>query len=203
MLHLRIDYKCVTLAGFGGNAGLKVIGVQSSPNLDGLTCELAQAVLEGARSAGAEAELIHLNKLNVESCRAHDRGWGICHTEGRCMIEDDFQSLREKINRADALVFSTPVYYGDLSESAKRFLDRWRRCESVNRETSPLKGKRVIGITAAGGSGGGAISALHNLEIYLRFLQFTIFDLVPVTQMSRKHKTDMLRVAGERLAAEI
>ena len=181
---------------------MKVIGIQSSPNLDGLTCQLAQAVLEGARNADAEAELIHLNKLNIESCRAHDRGWGICHTEGRCMIEDDFQNLRDRINRADALVFSTPVYYGDLSESAKRFLDRWRRCESVNREMSPLKGKRVIGIAAAGGSGGGATNALHNLETYLRFLQFIIFDLVPVTQASRAHKLGMLRAAGNRLVAE-
>ena len=118
------------------------------------------------------------------------------------MVQDDFQNLREKINQADALVFSSPVYYGDLSESAKRFLDRWRRCESVNREASPLKGKRAIGIAAAGGSGGGAVNALHNLETYLRFLQFTIFDLVPVTQVSRKHKVDMLRVAGKRLVAE-
>jgi len=119
------------------------------------------------------------------------------------MIEDDFQNLREKINRADALVFSTPVYYGDLSESAKRFFDRWRRCETFNRETSPLKGKRVIGVAAAGGSGGGAVSALHNLEAYLRRLQFTIFDLVPVTQTSKKHKIDMLRVAGKLLVSEL
>lgn len=117
------------------------------------------------------------------------------------MIKDDFQNLREKINQADALVFSTPVYYGDLSESAKRFFDRWRRCEAVNRETSPLKGKRVIGVAAAGGSGGGAVSALRNLEAYLRFLQFAIFDLVPVTQVSKKHKIDMLRVAGKRLVS--
>ena len=182
---------------------MKVVGIQSSPNLDGLTCQLAQAVLEGAAGAGAETELVYLNRLNIESCKAHDRGWGTCHTEGKCMIEDDFQNLREKINEADALVFSTPVYYGDLSESAKRFLDRWRRCESVNRETSPVKGKRVIGIAAAGGSGGGAVNALHNLEAYLRFLQFTIFDLVPVTQVSQKHKMDMLRVAGRRLVSEL
>jgi multimeric flavodoxin WrbA len=119
------------------------------------------------------------------------------------VIEDDFQNLREKINQADALVFSTPVYFGDLSESAKRFLDRWRRCESVKRETSPLKGKRVIGIAAAGGSGGGAVNSLHNLEAYLRYLQFTIFDLVPVTQTSKKHEMDMLRVAGKRLASDL
>jgi len=178
---------------------MKVVCIQSSPNLDGLTCLMAQAVLEGAKSEGAETELIHLNKLRIESCKAHDKGWGTCLNEGRCMIDDDFQNLREKINRADALVFSSPVYFGDFSESAKRFLDRWRRCERKNRETSPLRGKLAIGIAAAGGSGGGAVSALLNLEDYLVWLQFNVFDLVNVTRKSKSHKLDMLKVAGKRM----
>jgi len=182
---------------------MKVICIQSSPNSDGLTCQSAQAVLEGAKVEGAETELIHLNKLRMESCRAHDNGWGPCRKEGRCMIDDDFQNLREKINRADALVFSTPVYFGDLSESAKRLFDRWRRCELVNRETSPLRGKPSIGIAAAGGSGGGAVSALLNLEDYLSWLQFDIFDLVNVTRKSKGHKLDMLKVAGERMVKSL
>lgn len=57
---------------------MKVIGIQSSPNPDGLTCQLVKAVLEGAESRGAETELVHLNKLNIESCKAHNRGWGTC-----------------------------------------------------------------------------------------------------------------------------
>jgi multimeric flavodoxin WrbA len=178
---------------------MKVIGIQSSPNTDGLTCQVAHAALEGAEGGGAKIELVHLNKLNIESCKAHDRGWGPCRTEGKCVIRDDFQDIREKINEADALVFSTPVYFGDLSESAKRFLDRWRRCEVFNRQASPLIGKLVIGIAAAGGSGGGAVNALRNLETYLRWLQFTIFDLVTVTKRSKKHKLDMLKVAGKRM----
>ena len=181
---------------------LKVVAVQSSPNVNGLTCQLAKAVLEGAESRGAETELVHLNKLKIDSCMAHDLGWGTCQTEGKCMIQDDFQNLREKINKADALVFSTPVYFGDLSESAKRFLDRWRRCEIFNREATPLKGKLAVGIAAAGGSGGGAVNALHNLENYLWWLQFTIFDLVPVTRMSKEHKLDMLKAAGKRLTTQ-
>ena len=117
------------------------------------------------------------------------------------MIKDDFQKLRSMINDADAMVFSTPVYFGYISESAKNFLDRWRRCERSNPD-SPLIDKLAIGIAAAGGSGGGAVNALHNLETYLRRLQFTVFDLVPVTQKSKKHKLDMLRVVGSRLASE-
>ena len=137
-------------------------------------------------------------------CEAHNldgRGWGTCRMKGTCMINDDFQKLRDMVNDADALVFSTPVYFGDISESAKNFLDRWRRCERDNAD-SPLIGKPAIGIAAAGGRGGGSVNALHNLETYLRRLQFTMFDLVPVTQKSKKHKLDMLRVAGQRLASE-
>lgn len=182
---------------------IMVVGIQSSPNLDGLTCRLAQAALEGAKSEGAEIELVHLNRLDIESCKAHDRGWGICRDEGRCLIEDDFQTLREKINEADALVFSTPVYFGDVSESAKRFLDRWRRCESSNREDSRLKGKPVIGIAAAGGSGRGTVTALRSLETYLRWLQFMILDLATATQVSKDHKLDMLKAAGKRIAISV
>ena len=183
---------------------MKVIAIQSSPNVDGLTSMLGSAVLEGAESEGAETELVHLNQLNIASCKAHNldgSGWGTCRVERTCMIEDDFQKLRCMINEGDALVFSTPVYFGDISESAKNFLDRWRRCERSNPD-SPLIGKRAIGIAAAGGSGGGAVNALHNLETYLRRLQFTVFDLVPVTQKSKDHKLDMLRVVGSRLISE-
>lgn len=182
---------------------IKVVGIQSSPNLDGLTCQLAEAALDGAKSEGAQTELVHLNRLRLESCKAHDRGWGTCRDEGKCLIEDDFQTLREKINKADALVFSTPVYFGDVSESAKRFLDRWRRCESFNHQASLLNGKMVIAIAAAGGSGGGAVSALRSLETYLRWLQFTVFDLVTATRVSKDHKLDMLKAAGRRIVASV
>jgi len=60
------------------------------------------------------------------------------------MIDDNFQDLKGKINHADALIFSTPVYFGDPNELAKCFLDRWRRYEIYNREASPLRGKLVL-----------------------------------------------------------
>ena len=184
---------------------MKVIGIQSSPNMDGLTSMLVRGVLEGAESKGAKTELVHLNKYDIRSCEAHNlngRGWGTCRTKGTCMIKDEFQKLRNLINEADALVFSTPVYYGDISESAKNFLDRWRRCERSS-PNSPLIGKPAIGIAAAGGSGGGAVNAIRNLETYLRWLQFTIFDLVPVTRISKKHKLDILKVAGKRMVKSV
>jgi len=178
---------------------MKVIGIQSSPNENGLTSRLAQAALRGAEAAGAEVELIHLNELDIGACQACEQGWGTCRTAGKCVIKDDFQKLRDKVNDADALVFCTPVYFGSLSESAKCFLDRWRRCEISDRENSPLRDISVIGIASAGGSGGGAVNALGDLEGYLRWLQFTVVDLVPVTRRNAEYKMKMLETAGSGL----
>jgi len=177
---------------------MKVVAVQSSPNLDGLTSSLAQAVLKGARAEGGETEIIHLNRLDMKACIACENGWGKCRKEGVCILEDDFQNLNEKIAKSDALVFATPVYWHDLSESAKIFLDRLRRCET-GKGFKTFMGKKAIGIASAGGSGKGAVRALYNLEDYLRRLGFDIFDLVPVTRFSKDHKLEMLEKAGRRL----
>jgi len=177
---------------------MKVIAIQSSPNLDGLTSSLAQAVLNGVRNEGGTVELIHLNKLNLKPCIACDNGWGKCRDGGVCVHEDDFQNLTDKIAKCNALVFATPVYWHDLSESAKIFLDRLRRCET-GLGFKTFAGKKAIGIASAGGSGRGAIRALYNLEDYLRRLGFDIFDLVPVTRFSKDHKLEMLEKVGRRL----
>ena len=176
---------------------MKCLAIQSSPNRDGLTSSLAQAVLRGVEAEGGETELIHLNEMDVKTCIACDRGWGQCRG-GDCIFEDDFEAMRQKIGEADALVFATPVYFGDLSESAKAFLDRLRRCEAFSgRDT--YKGKKAIGIASAGGSGRGGARALYNLESYLRRVGFEIFDLVTVTKFSKDHKLPMLETAGTRL----
>lgn len=177
---------------------MKVVAVQSSPNLDGLTSSSAHAVLKGIGAEGGKTELIHLNKLDMKPCIACNSGWGICRTEGTCILEDDFDALREKIAGADAFVFATPVYFGDLSESAKVFLDRLRRVERGLGFKS-FEGKKAIGIASAGGGGGGAIRTLYAIENYLRRLGFNVFDLVPVTRFSKDHKLEMLEEAGRRL----
>lgn len=180
---------------------MKVIAIQSSPNLDGLTSSLAQAVLKGVEAEGGVTELIHLNELDLKQCSACENGWGICRTEGTCILKDDFESIRKKIGDSVVFVFATPVYFGDLSESAKVFLDRLRRVER-SKDFRGFEGKNTIGIASAGGGGGGAVRALYTLENYLRRLGFDIFDLVPVTKFSKEHKLEMLEKAGRRLASE-
>lgn len=177
---------------------MKCLAIQSSPNADGLTASSAQAVLEGFEAEGGEAELLHLNQMDIRPCLACEKGWGRCRN-GDCIQEDDLDLIRGKIAEADVLVFATPVYFHDLSESAKRFLDRLRRTEAFSGRDTCLD-TRAIGVAAAGGSGNGAARALYNLEDYLKRLGLETVDLVTLTRFSKDHKLPMLKHAGRRLA---
>jgi len=177
---------------------MKVLAIQSSPNHDGLTATTAKRLLKGAESKGHQVELIHLNDHVIKKCKACDGGWGQCRREGTCVLEDEFQAIREKIDGSDALVFATPVYWHDLSESAKTFLDRLRRVENHS-GFERYKNKLSVGIASAGGSGNGAARALYLLEEYLKRIGFKTFDLVTITQVNKGHKLPMLEEAGKRL----
>ncbi len=180
-----------------------ILAIQTSPNSDGLTATMAKEVIEGAELAGADTRLIELRSLDLHSCLACENGWGRCAREQKCIIEDDFELVRKQMGQAAGIVISTPVYFGEVSEITKNFFDRLRRCELGLRENSPLRGKPVIGISAAGGSGGGVVTALEQLERYFRVLAMQVFDLITVTQLSRGHKCLMAEQAGKALVRHI
>lgn len=178
---------------------MRVVGIQTSPNSDGLTATCAKQALEGAKEAGAGVELVNLCELNIEHCRQCDNGWGTCRKEGRCSTEDNFQGLRERLWKADAVVLSTPVYYGDLSESCKAFLDRLRRCEATQRENSKMRGKRVLAVAAAGGGGGGTVSCSATIERMFTHLGMPIFDIIPIRRRTKSYILPALVGAGKGL----
>ena len=102
--------------------------ISGSRNPEGRTARCAQAIARGLAKAGGKSELVFLPTMKLERCRQCEAdGWGICRSEGRCIIEDDFASLVEKLQAADVAVFLNPVYFRDLAESMRGFLDRVRR----------------------------------------------------------------------------
>lgn len=180
---------------------MRVVALQTSPHENGLTATMAAAALAGAESLGAGVELIHLRHRRIESCLACEGGWGRCRSQGECVIEDEFAAIRRTLEEADALVIATPVYFGEVSEVTKSFLDRLRRCEWGG--GARLKGKPALAISAAGGSGGGVVSALAQLERYLQVLQIPAVDLITVTQRSRPHKVATAEAAGRTLVQSV
>jgi len=182
---------------------MKVIVLQSSPNRDGLTAACAAAAVEGARAAGAEVEDVRINDLKIARCNCCGNGWGGCSVNHECGgVQEAFQALHNKVNVADALVFVTPVYWGQPSESAQAFMDRFRRCEATRGDASAMAGKYVLCVGAAGGSGNGTMTCLGEMERWCQHIRAERWDLIPITRRSRSYKVDTIREAGEALVRE-
>ena len=120
-----------------------------------------------------------------------------------CQVEDDFQALHARVCQADACVVVTPVYWGEMSESAKAFMDRLRRCEATRGEESGLFGKPVIAVAAAGDSGNGMITCLLSMERWIEHVRAFKFDLIPVNRWSREYKRVAVREAASTMVREM
>lgn len=182
---------------------MKVMVITSSPNLDGLTAACGKSAEEGARQAGAEVNIVNLNRLSIGTCHACGNGWGPCLQNHECQIKDDFQELHQSMKEIDGFVIVTPVYWGDLSESAKAFFDRLRRCEAWKKEATFLEGKPVISVAAAGGSGNGVVPCLTSMERLLTHVKAERFDYIGITRKTSKYKLDTIKYAAKAMVENL
>lgn len=181
---------------------MKVLAVVSSRNPEGRTASATNALLDGVTAAGGQGEKTFLTELQIERCRqCEENGWGICREEGRCVIEDDFATLVNKLRDADAVVFATPVYFSDLSESMRAFLDRLRRITRHSEGKKNIASKPVVGVCVAGGGGGGAPLCIVSLEKVLSTCGFDVVDMVPARRQNLEMKKDVLKIVGKWLAS--
>ena len=179
---------------------MKVLLISGSRNPDGQTARAAGAVLAGVTKAGGSTESIFLPALKIERCRqCENDGWGLCRREGRCVIEDDLAKVVARIVAADVLVFATPVYYSDLSESLRAFLDRLRRTRTFKTTAVSIAGKPALGLCVAGGGGGGAPACCVSLEKVLSTCGFDVIDMIAARRQNLPAKLARLERAGEWL----
>ena len=180
---------------------MKIMVIMGSQNPEGQTARAANAFIDGVSDAGGQHEQIFLPQMNIERCRqCGDNGWGICRTEGQCIIEDDLASVVDAIREADAVVFATPVYFSDLSESMRAFLDRLRRIYRHPNGQKGITSKIAVGICVAGGRGGGGPACTVSLEKVLRNCEFDVVDLIPARRQNLEMKCDVLKITGKWLA---
>jgi multimeric flavodoxin WrbA len=181
---------------------MKIMAILGSRDRAGRTATAAEALLRGAGTEGAEHSVAFLPEMEVERCRqCEGNGWGLCRSEGRCVIDDDFAGLVEQIRGADAALFATPVYFGDLSETMRAFLDRLRRVCRHESGRAGIEGKPTVGVCVAGGGGGGAPACAVSLEKVLSTCGFAVADMVPVRRQNLDLKVHVLEATGRWLAA--
>jgi multimeric flavodoxin WrbA len=154
------------------------------PNKIGLTFSCVEECEKELKKLGNEVEHICINKKNIQKCLAcGKRGWGICLEEHKCIQKDNFNEIYEYMSEFDAYIFITPVYFWEMSESAKTFFDRLKRCDAFN-DNSKIKGKKFISIACAGGSGNGTENTLQAFDTLNHFMQMNMIGRIPVTKFN-------------------
>jgi multimeric flavodoxin WrbA len=142
--------------------------------------------------------------MKIERCKqCEENGWGICRKEGRCVMDDDFAPLVDKVSNSDGVIFATPVYFGDLSESIRTFLDRLRRITRHETGRKGITSKPAIGICVAGGGGGGTPTCAVSLEKVLSTCGFDVVDMIPVRRQNLDLKLPILRTTGKWLTTYV
>lgn len=105
---------------------MKVISINGSPRKNWNTATLLEKALEGAKSEGAETEIVHLYDLEFKGCTS----CFACKVKGgknlaRCSIKDDLTPVLERLEVADAVILGSPIYLGNSTGEMRSFMERY------------------------------------------------------------------------------
>ncbi|MBI5251036.1 MAG: flavodoxin family protein [Desulfomonile tiedjei] len=126
---------------------MKIVAILGSPRAKSNSTALARTILSTAADKGAETSEFLLNKLAYKGCQACET----CKTKlDHCVLKDDLTKALEAIKEADAVILTSPNYFGEVSGQFKAFFDR--TYSFLNADfTSRLKpGKSFVFIFAQG-----------------------------------------------------
>ncbi len=155
-----------------------IVGIVGSPRRNGLTNQLVNAALEGAKLENVEVKKVNLIDFDIKP-----------YTGGRDGCPEELSRLCED---ADAIVLGSPVYWGDISGLMKSFMDNVRISNS--------NGKPALGISIAGGSGKGLISGIQSIYQFFYHKDMRGIDPTPVSRFNLEEATKGLLTSGRKLA---
>lgn len=104
---------------------MKVLVLNGSPRGErSNTLQLAKAFLAGICDVkpDTETEIADISKLNIKPCMGCFSCW--TKTPGSCVINDDMQILYKKIEAADVIIESFPLYIFGMPSGFKAAVDR-------------------------------------------------------------------------------
>lgn len=130
----------------------KVVAINGSPREGGNTEIMLNAALEPLKEAGVETKIIQVGGKNIHGCRGC---WACGKTANRkCVFNDDIvNDILENLFSADAIIFGTPSYYGNMTPELKALIDRAGIVASANGKLFRHKvGAAVIAERRGGGS---------------------------------------------------
>ena len=176
---------------------MKFLLISGNPKKEGLCRSVMESVLQGAADGGAQTETLSTDGLG--RCRCCGEGWGVCRESRVCAFGGDgFTAAQALVRDADLLCLATPVYWGEMAEGLKSFLDRLRRCEFG--QNGALRGKPVLLAASPGGTGNGMLTCLEQMDRFCRHTGVEIFDYIGINRWNSDYKRAAAYAAAKALA---
>jgi multimeric flavodoxin WrbA len=140
---------------------MKILGISGSPVKGGSNEKAVDYALAKAKENGFQTQKIALNKEAIGGCIACDT----CKkSSGTCSIKDSMETIRPKLAEADAIIISTPVYFGTLSSQLKALFDRTL---PLRRDGFKLKDKIGAAIAIGRSRNGGQEYAIQSIHSFM------------------------------------
>lgn len=100
---------------------MNIIIINGSPRENGATASILHMIEEKLLLyKDVNVEFVNLSDLNIKSCS----GCCSCYKTGKCYINDNAESLSNKIACADGVILGSPTYASNVSGLLKNFIDR-------------------------------------------------------------------------------
>jgi len=118
---------------------VKVLGIYGSPRKGGNTDLILDKILEGSRTAGAEINSIYVRQLKIDGCLE----CGSCDDTGKCVIQDDMQSVYPLLQQADIIFLASPNFFYNVTAQVKLLIDRSQAMWSARLLEKPPERRRT------------------------------------------------------------
>lgn len=100
---------------------MNIVVLTGSHNLHGTSNTLVEEFMKGATEKGHQVARFDTALLNIHPCI----GCNHCGMNGDCIFKDDMPNILDHIEKADMIVFATPIYYFGFSAQIKSAIDRF------------------------------------------------------------------------------
>jgi len=118
---------------------MKVLAINSSPNMNGSTAKLIDVFLNRCAAKNVETERIDLQDYLIGTCG----GCGKCYDTSECIYNDDLLQLKAKILNYDGIIIASPYFSGKASEDLEALVNR---LITSGRNKKFFKGKFFVGL---------------------------------------------------------
>ena len=128
---------------------VKILGICASPRKGNSLFLLKKAMEAIPKLPGAgevSTEVVEFRGLSMAACKACE---GCTRTGGECVIQDGFQSLRDRWVRADVVLYSVPIFHLNIPGQLKCFIDRLGMTQRGRYKVSQRRLK-VVGVISQG-----------------------------------------------------